>query len=142
MPRVGLPTVYNDTHQLILNLRSIDRYIRLKGRVRGRHVQICNTTTLTVCVWRLQIAGRLSSCHSICGVWLHVQDPRKLETQRKNSYPSLGSKIASNTKKRLTPDILTPPKSIILPFKARIIGVAVSKDHQCIRRLHFNSLSD
>ena len=53
MSRVRLSTVDNDTYKLILNLRSIDRHIRLKGRVRGRHVEICITATLAVCVRRL-----------------------------------------------------------------------------------------
>ena len=46
-------------------------------------MQVGDAATLTVSVCRLRIAVVIfSSGHALCCVWLHVQDPRKLQIKK------------------------------------------------------------
>ena len=83
MSSICLATVYDDSNKLILDLRCTDGYIwdiRLQRGIRRWHMQVGDAATLTVSVCRLRIAVVIfSSGHALCCVWLHVQDPRKLQ---------------------------------------------------------------
>ena len=83
MSSICLATVYDDSNKFILNLRCTYGYIRdirLQRGIRRWHMQVGDAATLTVSVCRLRIAVVIfSSGHALCCVWLHVQDPRKLQ---------------------------------------------------------------